>query len=126
MTGLGLQGSYPKERIYISKDFLQYHFYTLLFFLSRHAAEHSVMNMPNSTYNQIAGEYGVLGLLVFVVFYVGFVVRNRSKTKLGLYSAALLFMFLGMEYWFELISLTVVFELMFSSEIFAKVEHDQS
>lgn len=126
MTGLGLQGSYPEDKAYVSIDFLQYHFYSLMYFLSRHAAEHSVMNLPNSTYNQLAGEYGVVGLLAFIILYVAFIIKKGSKTKLALYTAVLLFMFLGMEYWFELISLTVIFELIFSSEIFAKSENEQS
>ena len=126
MTGLGLQGSYPEGKVCVSIDFLQYHFYSLMYFLSRHAAEHSVMNLPNSVYNQLGGEYGLLGLLAFLILYVGFIIKKGAKTKLSLYTAALLFMFLGMEYWFELISLTVIFELIFTSEIFAKSEHEQS
>lgn len=124
MTGLGLQGSYPPEKIYVNRDFLQYHFYTLLFYLSRHAAEHSVMNMPNSTYNQIVGEYGLIGFVLFLVLYVGFVLKRRKRLQSGVFIAAIVFMFLGMEYWFELLSLTVVFELLIMSELFAKTEND--
>lgn len=125
MTGLGLQGSFPENSVYISKDFLQYHFYTILYYLSRHAAEHSVLNMPNSTYNQLIGEYGLIGFLVFFVLYVGYLWRKRNASKVGIYIALIMLMFLSVEYWFELLSLAIVFELFFMNEVIKRQAVDE-
>lgn len=125
MTGLGLQGNYPEGKTYINSHFLQYHFYTILYYLSKHAAEHSVLNLPNSTYNQLAGEYGVIGLLLFGLFYVGFLWGQRKKMMSGIFLSVLMLMMLGVEYWFEMLSLTIVFELLIFSELFPVIKNEQ-
>lgn len=117
-TGLGLQGSYPVSKLYVSKSFLQYHMYTLLYILGLPVAEHSIINMPNSMYNNIAGEYGVAGIIIFIIFYFGFFWGKRRMLKAGWYIALLSFAFFTFDYWFEMISLTVIFELLMFTEIY--------
>ncbi len=123
MTGLGLQGEYSEGRNYASADFLQYHFYTLMFFLSQSAGEHSVLNSTNSTINQLAGEYGLLGLLAFALFYMGYIWKERRKMTYGYYLTGLMLAFLACEYWYETISLTVIFELLLYNNILYR-EHE--
>lgn len=124
MTGLGLQGSYPEGKVYLSAPFVRYHFHTLLYYLSQHAGAHSVANMPNSVYNQILGEYGLIGLLLFLLLYLGFFWKNRKKLRPLLPLLLLLLLLFEVEYWFEVLSLTIVFELMIFSEFYTKTEHE--
>jgi hypothetical protein len=117
-TGLNLQGSYPANYIYVSPYFIPYHLYALLYVFSLPPSEHSIINMPNSVYNQIVGEYGLIGMAVFTFFYIGFFLKNWRKIKAGRYILALTLIFFGFEYWFEMISLTVIFELLLLEEIY--------
>lgn len=119
-TGLGLQGSYPVQYVYVSNDFLVYHLYSLLYVFSMPISEHSIINMPNSIYNQVGGEYGLAGILAFLLLYIGYIIKHFKKLKAALYLTPLFMMFLGFEYWFETLSLTVIFELLILMDIYNK------
>jgi hypothetical protein len=124
MTGLRLQGGFPQHSIYISRPFLEYHFYTLMYVLSRDVQEHSVINMPGSTYLQLAGEYGLAGLLLFALLYFGWFLMKTRNFKGGRW---LLLAFLGLlwlDYWFEMMTLTVVMEFVLLLGIFARPSPD--
>lgn len=121
-TGLGLQGNYPTKYIYVSSDFLQYHLYSLMFVFSMPISEHSIINMPNSIYNQLAGEYGLAGIAAFIIFYIGYIWKNRRSLKASRYIIPLVFLFFGFEYWFEMISLTALFELIIFIDIYKQDE----
>jgi len=118
MTGLELQGKYPIQYVYVSKPFVENHLYTILYYLSKNVALHSVLNMPNSVYNQIAGEYGLIGIILFVVLYVGYWWKKSTRYGYGKYLIIVLLLFFGMDYWFEMASLTVIFELLMLMDIF--------
>lgn len=123
-TGLGLQGDYPTKYIYVSDDFLLNHLYSLLFVFSMPIGEHSIINMPNSVYNQIAGEYGLVGIFCFIFFYVAFPLKNFRQLKATRYIAPLFMLFLGFEYWFEMLAITAIFELFVLMDIhYEKNEH---
>ncbi len=124
MTGLGLQGNYPEGKVYLSTPFAQYHFHTLIYYLALHAGAHTIANMPNSVYNQLLGEYGLIGLLLFLLLYLGFFWKNRKKLRPLLPLLLLLLLLFEVEYWFEVLSLTIVFELMIFSELYTKTEHE--
>lgn len=124
MTDLGLQGDYPTDYRYISTDFLQGHFYSLLYILAKPVADHSIIQMPYSIYNQIAGEYGIIGFAVFAFFYLGFCIKNYKKLKAGRYLLVLILIFFGFEYWFEMMSLTVIFELMIFLDVYKNKDAD--
>lgn len=116
-TGLNLQGDYPTKYIYVNDDFLLTHLYSLLYVFSLPIGEHSIINMPNSVYNQIAGEYGLIGILCFLLFYIGFPLKNFKHLKATRYIVPLFLLFLGFEYWFEMITVTVIFELFVLMDI---------
>ncbi len=116
-TGLGLQGDYPTKYIYISNDFLLYHLYSLIYVFSMPIGEHSIINMPNSIYNQVAGEYGLAGIVCFLIFYIGYPLRNFKHLKATRYIAPLFLLFLGFEYWFEMLTITAIFELFVLMDI---------
>lgn len=118
-TGSGIEGHFPESKIYVSKDYMQAHLYTTLYYFAQPAVAHSMMNMPNSVYNQLAGEYGIAGLVLFACLYVGFFIRERRRLRAGRYLLPALLLFFGYEYWFEMISLTVIFELLSLTDIFS-------
>ena len=73
--------------------------------------------MPNSVFNQLLGEYGVIGLGIFVVFYLLYTLKYWFKLSYGKILIPMCLMFLMTDYWFEAFSITVVFELLMSIEV---------
>jgi hypothetical protein len=123
-TGLGIEGHFPDSKIYVSKNYMQAHLFTTLYYFAQPAEAHSMMNMPNSVYNQLAGEYGITGLLLFAFLYLGFFIRHRRSIKATRYMLLAVLLFFGYEYWFEMISLTVIFELLSLTDIFSNSVHE--
>lgn len=64
VSGSGVQGTYPKKFQYISPEFRYNHLKTYQFYANQDASRHSVLNFPFSVYNQISGEYGLIGILL--------------------------------------------------------------
>jgi len=111
-TGLKFTGGYPKKYIYINPDFLRNHLDVYLSFFTRSAASHSLTNSPFSVYDQLLSEYGLLGLLALLVFYVGFFAKDYRLLTYGIpLLLFVLFIFL-IDYWFEQLSVVVFFELL--------------
>ncbi len=124
MTGLKLQGSFPQGSINISRPFMENHFYTLMYVFSRDVKEHSVVNMPGSTYLQLAGEYGLVGLALFGILYLGWFWLKARDFKTGRW---LLLAFLGLlwlDYWYEMMTLSVAMEFLLLLGIFARKSPD--
>lgn len=120
MTGLGFEGSYPENYMYANRDFLQHTFHTIMYIYTQPVSQHSVINNPRNIYNQLAGEYGLLGVILFVFFYIGYVFSNRRVLAVGgIVLVVFTVLLFGFEYWFEAMSLTVIFELL----IMKKIEH---
>ena len=111
-TALNITGSYPQKFAYINDDFRFNHLELYLYYFSDRDDYHSVVNSPNSTYDQLLSEYGIVGLLSFVFFYIVFFVNQLKK-----YSQAipLVIFMLGaffIEYCFEQLSMVIFFELL--------------
>jgi hypothetical protein len=120
MTGLGFEGSYPGSFTYANKDFIQHTFHTLMYIYTQPVSQHSVINTPRNIYNQLAGEYGLLGVLVIIFFYAGYIFSNwKLLWPGGIILVGFTALLFGFEYWFEAMSLTVVFELL----IMKRIEH---
>jgi hypothetical protein len=116
-TALGIGGEFPQKFAWFSTDFSKNHLWGYLYFFSKDIPLHSVINTPNSVYNQLAGEYGLAGLVSLVIGYLAFFAR---RTKLSSYSMALLALMCGLffiDYWFEQLSALVIFELFMLLEI---------
>jgi hypothetical protein len=111
-TGLGFNGGYPAKYAYISNDFLLNHLDVYLNFFSKSSGLHSLTNSPYSVYDQLLAEYGLLGMLVFVIFYLGFFAKHYKKLTYGIPLLLLLLAILFVEYWFEQLSVIVFFELL--------------
>lgn len=111
-SGAGALGSYPARYAYMSPEFRYLHFRTFRYYYSNpDPSKHSVLNFPYSVYNQILGEYGVVGVLLFAICYFGYFAARYKRMSYGIYMFVALFGFFFTEYWFELFSLVIIFEL---------------
>lgn len=111
-TALHFAGGFPPQFAYIHPAFLNNHLSLYAHFFSKRPSAHSVVNAPNSVYNQLLGEYGLAGLAGFFVFYCGFFAKHHRKLTYGLPLLFLLLNFLLIDYWFEQLSVVVVFEVL--------------
>ncbi|MDP9046906.1 MAG: hypothetical protein M3N14_02135, partial [Bacteroidota bacterium] len=111
-TGLGFAGGYPLSHAYIDKDFLGNHLDVYLKFFSGRIGFHSLINSPNSVYDQLLAEYGLLGLLAFAIYYVGFFARHVKKLTYGLSILIMVTAVFFIDYWFEQLSVLVFFEML--------------
>ena len=111
-TGLRFTGGYPAKYVYINRDFLVNHLDIYLNFFSRGASLHSLTNSPFSVYDQLLSEYGLLGLALLFVFYIGFFARHYKQLSYGIPLLALVLAIFFIDYWFEQLSVLVMFELM--------------
>lgn len=73
---------------------------------------HSITNLPFCWYNQLFGEYGILGFAVFCIFYIGFFVKRYSIFTYGKALLISMLAFFLFDYWYERISVMIVFELI--------------
>jgi len=111
-TNLGVSGGFPAKYAYISNSFLINHLDMYLNFFSRSADWHSQMNSPNSVYDQLLSEYGLIGLVVFVIFYLGYFIKSYKKLTYGIPLLILICGVFFLDYWFEQLSIVVFFELL--------------
>ncbi|MFN8290129.1 MAG: hypothetical protein U0U70_07730 [Chitinophagaceae bacterium] len=111
-TGLRMAGGYPKRFVYTHPDFVKNHLDLFLVYFSRDQELHSLINTPNAVYDQLLAEYGLAGIGCFFFLYLGFF---KTGIKRGTYGLPLLLLLLGAfgtEYWFEQLSVVILFELM--------------
>ncbi len=111
-SGLGFAGGYPKKYIYLSPDFLSNHLDVYLNFFSKKTDYHSLSNSPDSVYDQLLAEYGLLGLAAFLVWYLGYFLKHYKVLTYGLPMLAIVLAMFFIEYWFEQLSILVFFELL--------------
>ncbi len=116
-TALNISGGYPSKFSYINNDFKINHLATFLHFFSKDAELHSVVNTPNAVYNQLMGEYGLAGIAAFLFGYVLFWVRRFKKGSFGFPLLMFLCAIFFVDYWFEQLSVVVLFELMMFLDI---------
>jgi hypothetical protein len=112
-TVLNIAGQYPGRFKYINEDFFINHLYLYLYFHSQEQSNHEASNTPDTVYYQLAGEYGIMGLLLLVTLYFGFFIFRVRKQSFGLPLLLLLAGSFFAEYWFEQFSIVVLFELLF-------------
>jgi hypothetical protein len=111
-TGLQIAGGYPAAYTYISKDFEANHLSDYLNYFGKDSGYHSIANSPNSVYAQLLGEYGLAGCICFLLCYLLFFAKGFKKLTYGL---PIFFIMTGAfisEYWFEQLSIVVMFELL--------------
>ena len=112
MTGLGFAGAYPRQFITINPAFEKNHLAIYSHFFGKESRYHSVIHSPNSVFFQLSGEYGLLGLAAFIFLYVRYFARRSLRSGYGLPLLFLLLCSFTTEYWFEQLSIVIIFELM--------------
>ncbi len=115
MTGLGIYGHYPINYLYVHPDFLMYHLYIWVYVYAHTSEFHSVTQLPGNIYSQLGGEYGLIGLSLFFFCYVFYFLKQNRFRVQALIMTGMLLGYFFVDYWFEMVSLTVVFELMMLS-----------
>jgi hypothetical protein len=111
-AGLGFVGNYPAKYVYIDHDFLVNHLDLYLNFFSKWSGLHSLTNSPFSVYDQLIAEYGLIGLIAFLIWYLGFFAKHYKKLTYGIPILFLMMLVLFTDYWFEQLSVMVFFELL--------------
>ncbi len=78
---------------------------------------YSTANFPDSFYNQIFGEYGILGALLFIFFYVGYFLKSFHKLTYGLWLFIILLPFAHLSYIFDTLCVVPFFEWLMLVDI---------
>lgn len=112
VSGLGFAGGYPARLTYTSPDFLRNHLDLYLDFFSKKTDFHSLTNDPGSVYDQLLAEYGLIGVLCFAVWYLGYFLKHYKKLTYGIPILVILLAVLAIDYWFEQLSVLLFFELL--------------
>ena len=111
-TGLQVTGGYPQKFVYINDDFADNHLFLYLLYFSSDTQSHSLIHTPNSTYDQLMTEYGLAGLLFFIIFYISFFLKPVRKLTYGLPILVVMLAVFGIDYWYEQLSIVILFELL--------------
>lgn len=116
-TGLGLAGSYPARWSWIHPAFLQNHLDVFLYFFAARAEMNSVINSPDSVYDQLLGEYGLAGLAAFAAGYLWFFFKRRRQLSYGLALLGFVLLLFTVSYWFEQLSVVPLLELLLWTDL---------
>lgn len=116
-TGLNIAGSYPPAFSYVNAAFHTNHLQLYLQYFSEDAEKHSLLNSPDSAADQLLAEYGILGILSFLLLYVGYFWKNTTASKYALPLLMLLVGSLLTGYWFEQLSVVIIFEALMLLQI---------
>jgi hypothetical protein len=112
VSGIGVTGTFPAKYIYIDRDFKANHLDLYLEFFSKRGDYHSLTHSPFSVYDQMLGEYGLLGFAALFILYIAFFARHYKRLTYGTPIIALVLIIFFVDYWFEQLSVLVLFELM--------------
>ncbi len=114
MEGSSLNKYLPK---YESSWFSSNHKGIYAYLKTQHVMFHSESNRPFSVYNQLLGEYGVIGIVLFVCFYLWYFLKRIRKTSYALPIFVALLCMLNIDYFIESISILLFFELLMFMDI---------
>jgi hypothetical protein len=116
-SGLGFAGGYPRKYIYLDPDFLSNHLDVYLNYFSKNTSQHSLSNSPDSVYDQLLAEYGLLGVIAFFVWYIWYFLKHYKILTYGLPILLIVMAVMFIAYWFEQLSILVFFELLLLLDI---------
>ncbi len=111
-TGLGISGSFPASITYIHPGFMANHLDIYLEHFSGRPGLHSISNSPFSAWDQLISEYGVAGTAAFLFLYLAFFARHFRRLSYGLPLLVFTSLILLTDYWFENLSVLVLFEFL--------------
>jgi hypothetical protein len=112
VAGMHIAGGYPSRFAYINEAFLNNHFRLYLDYFSKDIELQSLVNSPNSVYAQVSAEYGLAGVISFIVFYLFYFAKRAGRYSYGWPLLLLVLGAMATDYWFEHLSIIILFELM--------------
>lgn len=69
-------------------------------------------NKPFSFYNEIFGEYGIIGFIFWVLFYIGFYLKRWKHLTFTRFLLPFVLVVLATDYWYHSLTIIVVLELL--------------
>jgi hypothetical protein len=97
---------------YESKIFTENHKSIYLFMLNSNIIFHSESNKPLSTYNQLLGEYGLIGIASFFILYLFYFFKRTDKKSYSIPIIIVVLFAFNINYYIESINLLVFYELL--------------
>lgn len=116
LTGGEYVDWFPKSLVYRSEKFETNHFQLWNNKALSIAFRDGTANQPFSFYNKIIGEYGLIGVILFLLYMSYFYVRLNLLT-FGKIILPLLLGFFILDYWFEYFTVILFFELFMFLDI---------
>lgn len=116
LTGGDYADWFPKDWVYKSQKFKDNHFQLWNARILSKPFKDGTHNQPFSFYNQIIGEFGVMGLLLFALYLFYYLKKWRTLT----YGKLILPFILGIfiyDYWFDYFSVIIFLELFINLNI---------
>lgn len=114
MEGSSLSKFLPK---YETSYFKNNHKALYSFLKTQHIMFHSESNRPFSVYNQLLGEYGFVGFLLFLLSYLWYFMKRLNRRRFGLPILITLLVLLNIDYLFESLSVLLFFETLLFLDI---------
>ncbi|TJY34768.1 hypothetical protein [Pontimicrobium aquaticum] len=116
ITGGEYVGWFPQKLTYLSPDFEGNHFQLWNSKILSIPYKDGTSNQPFSFYNKIVGEYGLIGILLFLI-YLSIPLKYYKHLSYGRVIFLLIFAYFLLDYWFEYFSVIVFFELFIFLDI---------
>lgn len=107
---------FPKELIYKSQAFQENHLRLWNKRILSVRYKDGTHNQPFSFYNQILGEFGLIGVCLFFI-YLFYIIRNWHKLTYGRILALTTLGFFVLDYWFDYFSVIIFLELFINLNI---------
>jgi hypothetical protein len=114
MEGSALSKHLPK---YETLAFSQNHKALYSYLKTQHIMFHSESNRPFSVYNQLLGEYGIIGFVLFLVLYVWFFFKRIRKNTFALPVFISMLLIFNIDYFIEALSILLFFETFMFMDI---------
>ncbi len=116
LTGGDYTSWYPNKLEYKSEKFKENHFKLWNDRILAIPFKDGTHNQPFSFYNQLIGEFGLLGLVLFSL-YLFFIIKRWHLLTYGKILSLLMIGFFFLEYWFDYFSVILFFELFINLNI---------
>lgn len=96
----------------ITQSFKENHLKLYCYFFSKDLGAHSITNIPFSSFNQVLGEYGVIGVFLFLIYYIFFYLKRFKLLTYGKYLVLIIIPVLLMDFMFEELTMILLFEIL--------------
>ena len=102
---------------YRSRSYAENHWLIHQYWSAGDAALRSNANWTDSFYNQLAGEYGLTGIGLFLFFYAGYYLKRWKQLSWGIWVCALMIPIAALTYLFEPLCVIFFFELLMGLDL---------